>query len=103
MIKALHLICGRVEKWGRREKDQFESGDWDFGAKTAEKFVGARIYLHAKQTEPAWHGGRILKWHRTPHPSKRHKVMFVYEIDGDFQVLCPVKWARWKAMDHSSE
>jgi hypothetical protein len=87
-------------KWSqsKKEKDGFDSGDWHFSAKTAPTCVGARIYLHAKQSEPAWHGGVIIGWKTMSLPGENHKCMFTYELKGDYHIICPVKWARWKAI-----
>jgi hypothetical protein len=41
-------------------KDEYESGYWVVSTETAEKLLGADIYLHEGQAKPSYFGGKIM-------------------------------------------
>ena len=89
-MNDIHCICKHGENYSRIEGQIYESGNWAVSEKTADKAVGARIYLHEKQKLEAWHGGTILEWR--PHDKKRK--IFKYIVDREFRVKCPGNWGQ---------
>jgi hypothetical protein len=91
----LHFICPHQKNWSKVEPTLFETGKWKIGEKTAAEAVGGRIYLHEKQSEPAWHGGTIISWRRSDIADRQ---IFTYSVDGPFRVVCTTGWGREKAI-----
>lgn len=43
------------------EKDTYTSGYWTISEKTAQLLVGGDIYLHERQLDKSFYGGRIIQ------------------------------------------
>lgn len=50
--------------------DEWESGFWVVSHDTAERLVGANLYLHEKQDAASHFGGVILSWRVIDDPTK---------------------------------
>lgn len=42
---------------------EWESGYWSVTENTAQRLIGADLYLHTRQAEPSHFGGKILGFH----------------------------------------
>ncbi len=93
---AIHLVCkqGLNHKHDRQE-NTFESGNWVVSEHVANDLIGGRIYLHERQDEKAWHGGKIMGWRHSEEASRK---IFKYVVDGPFRIVCPGRWAQEKAV-----
>jgi hypothetical protein len=93
----LHFICKRNENYEYLGDSKFESGNWVATDLLSSLAIGGKIFLHISQREPAWIGGTILDYRPAPKPQERRKV-FICHRDFDYKLLCPVPWAREKAV-----
>lgn len=95
MTHNLHLICKHGANHSHLGNQMFETGNWAVANKTADLIVGGRIYLHEKQSQPAWHGGIVVGWRAS---NEAGRVAFTYRVDGPFRTKCPGGWGREKAI-----
>jgi hypothetical protein len=100
----LHFICQHgLNHLHLKDEGRFESGDWYVSDDVANEAIGGRIFLHEKQSSPAWHGGRIVAWRPTKNLTRK---IFTYEVDAPFRFVCRENWAQEKAVirkpDHSA-
>ncbi len=103
MSVNLHFICDVRQKphWFRIGGNEYSSGNWAVSEETANAAVGNRIYLHDKQDKAAWHGGKIKSWQ---HTEDQRRIIFAYELAGDFRVRQLSGWGQEKAIvDVSTE
>lgn len=85
-------------RWWHLDGNTFETGHWTCAERTAQEAVrsGGRVLLHARQKDRAWHGGRIIRWRRSPHG---RRLIFTYVLDPRVQnERSPTGWAREKAI-----
>ena len=66
-MTAIHFIerSDNVRKMDSR-KNEWESGFWAVTEETAQKLVGATLYLHRSKHQPSHFGGRILSYRIEP-------------------------------------
>jgi hypothetical protein len=95
MPTDLHFICRQFEHWIKVGDNMFETGNRVVSEQVAKEVIGGRIYLHEKQSEPAWHGGTVTGWRHSPEPGRQ---IFRYTVDGLFRIRCPGKWGQEKAI-----
>lgn len=78
-MPEIHFICHKAENVRPiKEADgEWESGNWVVAEETAEKLVGGGLYLHEKQTHPAYFGGVILSFRRTDED----RLVFRFRFD----------------------
>lgn len=69
-MTAIHFIerSDNVRKTDR-SRNEWESGFWDVPEETAQKLVGATLYLHRSKHQPSHFGGRILSYRIEQGPS----------------------------------
>lgn len=91
----LHFICKQGENHFHLRNQIHETGNWVVSDEVADQAVGGRLYLHERQAASAWHGGTILRWHRSLNESRK---IFTYKVDGEFRIACPGGWAQEKAI-----
>jgi hypothetical protein len=62
-MAAIHLLerSDNVRKMDRL-KNEWESGFWNVTAETAQKLVGASLYLHRTKHQRSHFGGKILSY-----------------------------------------
>lgn len=62
-MTAIHFIerSDNVRKTDRL-KNEWESGFWDVTEESAQKLIGATLYLHRSKHQPSHFGGRILSY-----------------------------------------
>lgn len=75
-MAVIHLIERKGNVWRLADSPgDWESGYWVVGQDTADRLVGANLYLHSNQGAPSHFGGVILSFrvHHDPNNS---------EIDG---------------------
>ena len=92
----LHFICRNQSNWNQVGPTEFDSGNWKISKETAKEAVGCRIFLHERQNEVAWHGGRILSWREYPQESGR--LIFTYKVEDGFGILLSDGWSQEKAI-----
>jgi len=103
-IRELHFLCKQGEGFRRLNENEFESGSWKVSDDVVRQSVGKRIYLHEKQKEAAWHGGRIVGWRHSKAGDWRSSTagdgrkVFRYVVEGDFRKVCRKGWGREKAI-----
>ena len=84
-MPTIHL----VERIGRYKevdpaKGEWESGYWNISEKSAQRFVGGRIYLHPGQLKPAHIGGIITRY-RLEAFKEKIRVVFTFRCDPAFR------------------
>lgn len=62
-MTAIHFIerTDMVRKTDKL-KNEWESGNWPVPEETAQKLVGAALYLHRGKMQPSHFGGKILSY-----------------------------------------
>lgn len=77
-MAAIHFV-ERLGNFSLRdaEANEWESGFWVVSAKSAEKLVGADIYLHRGQNEPSFCGG-VITGYRFTQANNDGRVIFSF-------------------------
>jgi hypothetical protein len=71
MFTDLHFICKEGEKWSEEGPNLFKTGDWQVDRDVADEAeAGGRVFLHRRQKDPAFHGGRSLSGGTQKTPRK---------------------------------
>jgi hypothetical protein len=83
-MTAIHLIerSDQVRKTDR-EKNEWESGSWPVTEETAQKLVGAMLYLHRTKNQPSHFGGRILSHRVEQSGPSAGRVVFMLRATVD--------------------
>ena len=91
MPTDLHFICERGRNHRSLGNQAYETWEWVISDKVAEEAIGGRLYLHAQENRPAWHGGTITSWRPSTTPGRK---IFSYTVDGQFRMVCPGQWGQ---------
>lgn len=77
-MTAVHFLerSDNVRKTDRK-KNEWESGCWHLTEDTAQKLVGATIYLHRSKHQASHFGGRILSYRIDPEIANGNVVFTV--------------------------
>ena len=85
MSKRIHLIVKKHSETGERlglktlDENIHESGSWVVTEEVAKSLVGGDIYLHEKQQEPSYFGGKILDYRVEAEGENIGRVIFRFE------------------------
>lgn len=106
-MTAIHCIerSDNVRKTDRL-KNEWESGFWDVTEETAQKVVGATLYLHRSKHQPSHFGGRILSYRIEQAGPSAGCVVFIVRATADCKDVKtePKGWAKdhkvfWDALE----
>ena len=83
-MTAAHFIerTDNVRKTDR-QKNEWESGFWPVTEETAQKLVGASLYLHRTKNQPSHFGGRILSYRIEQSGPSAGLVVFIVRATVD--------------------
>jgi hypothetical protein len=106
-MTAIHFIerSDNVRKT-HRLKNEWESGFWNVTEGTAQKLVGATLYLHRSRHQPSHFGGRILSYRIEQAGASAGYVVFTIRAAVDCKDVKtePKGWAKdykilWDALE----
>ena len=83
-MTAIHFIerTDHVRKTDKL-KNEWESGFWPVTEETAQKLVGASLYLHRTKNQPSHFGGRILSYRMVETGPSAGSVVFIVRATVD--------------------
>ena len=83
-MTAIHFIerTDHVRKTDRL-KNEWESGFWPVTEETAQKLVGATLYLHKTKNQRSHFGGKILSYRIEPEGKFAGSVVFTVRASMD--------------------
>ena len=83
-MTAIHLL-ERLDNVRKSEKsrNEWESGYWAVGEDTAQKLIGAMLYLHRTKLQASHFGGSILAYRVEQSGSQVGRVVFKLRADAD--------------------
>ena len=83
-MTAIHLL-ERLDNVRKSEKsrNEWESGYWSVGEETAQKLIGAMLYLHRTKLQASHFGGSILAYRVEQSGSQVGRVVFKLRADAD--------------------
>jgi hypothetical protein len=106
-MTAIHLLerSDNVRKTDRL-KNEWESGFWNVTEESAQKLVGATLYLHRSKHQPSHFGGRILSYRIEQAGPSSGCVVFTVRAAADCKDVKaePKGWAKdhkiyWDALE----
>lgn len=85
-MAKLHLV-DRVDNL-RKLKESHLAHEWEssccaVAAGTAEKLIGADLYVHEKASQPSFFGGRITGYRTSEDPETNGLVVFRFQASND--------------------
>jgi hypothetical protein len=88
-MPSIHFV-ERVKNYGvaNEQTGEWFTGNWRITYKTAEKLIGADVYLHSGQKTPSFIGGRIVSFRLNPTNPKRVIFHFI-KLDSHEGVVTP--------------
>jgi hypothetical protein len=100
--KALHLIEKGLHKANLQKVpgsvNEWTTGNWWVGDRTAQQLQGRKIYLHKGQNVPSHIGGEVISWRQVPSDPKR-KVFRFRELEECINGAAPsAGWGREKCI-----
>ena len=83
-MTAIHFIerTDNVRKTDR-QKNEWESGTWPVTEETAQKLIGASLYLHRTKNQLSHFGGRILSYRMVETGPAAGSVVFIVRATVD--------------------
>ena len=83
-MTAIHFIerTDNVRKTDR-QKNEWESGFWPVPEETAQKLIGAALYLHRSKNQLSHFGGSILSYRMVETGPSAGSVVFIVRATAD--------------------
>ena len=98
-MQNIHLVeKSDLYKQIEGSSNEWWSGNWYFGERTAKSLIGGRIFLHRHQKGRSYPGGKIMDCERVGKSRYRLRFSVDRTLDGTMTTDCKKNWARWRLL-----
>jgi hypothetical protein len=89
-MPAIHLVDHHEVDLVDIDRNEWHSGYWRLSEETAQRLVGANLYLHRATDAPSHIGGRISYYHVHPKGVEAGRIVFHFHASVECSnVLAP--------------